>query len=62
MPFYTYKCKKCGHEDSEVRTIEERNNDKTCDLLVPELEGSENLIECNGQMVLKIGNPAFKIS
>jgi len=30
MPIYLYKCKDCGHEFEEMRTIEERNEECEC--------------------------------
>ena len=62
MPLYTYKCEKCGHEDFEIRTVEERNDSKVCENtedVEDEFEQIHKVI-CGGEMKLKIGNPPFK--
>jgi hypothetical protein len=66
MPNYQYVCQKCGHEDTEIRKVEDRNEPKECTkLLTGETILTNSTVYsstiCNGQMKLKIGNPPFKM-
>lgn len=66
MPYYTYKCTKCGKEDYEIREVEKRNDPKFCkEILNVESRSAHSSAYystvCGGEMKLKIGNPTFKI-
>jgi len=68
MPIYEYKCEKCGHIDTEVREVEERNDEKICkketiidngDLECKMTPKEPLKLFCSGEMKLQISRTSF---
>lgn len=60
LPVYEYRCLKCGHEDTEVRNVEGRNEPKKCNAdYYANVKTGEILSKCNGEMKLKISRTSF---
>lgn len=50
MPMYDYKCSNCGHTESRIVSIKDRNRQK-CEEMTGEGEYPAEVSQCGGKMV-----------